>query len=56
MKTAKAEAEKGVADCKKECGEDTAKATDKDKVDAAKVAECVTKDCGEYIKCMDALE
>jgi hypothetical protein len=55
-KTAKADAEKGLSECTKSCSEETKKVTDKEKAELAKVKDCLKKDCGEYVKCMEAIK
>ncbi len=56
LKDAKAEAEKGLEECKKGCSDDAESATAEDKAQVAKVEACIKKDCAEYVTCMDALE
>ncbi|MBW2526382.1 MAG: hypothetical protein JRI23_19535 [Deltaproteobacteria bacterium] len=56
VKTAKAEAEKAIGDCKKDCGSEAAKATDEDKAQMGKVKDCLKKDCKEFTACMEKIE
>ena len=56
VKNAKAEASKGLAECKSGCSKDVAGANDKDKADMLKVDACLAKGCGEFIACMDAIK
>ncbi len=55
-KTAKADAEKALPECKTGCKEETKKVTAEEKAQLAKVEECLKKDCSEYVKCMESIE
>ena len=55
-KTAKADAEKGLGECKTGCKEETKKVTAEEKAQLNKVEDCLKKGCAEYVKCMEAIE
>ncbi len=55
-KTAKADAEKALPECKTGCNEETKKVTAEEKAQLAKVEDCLKKDCTEYVKCMESIE